>query len=151
MDGNVKKYGCDAILCAPGTFAVDGMQVSSSTECVSCPGAPFYGATDCKSRYQGNVTERNVLIDLYESLNGTNWGDQTNWNSDEDHCTWFGIVCDDGRVSEINMEFNGLVAISDVSSLLFGLPNLVKLDLKGTIPAFAMGTRFLVSFLTMVA
>ncbi|KAI2508081.1 hypothetical protein MHU86_6373 [Fragilaria crotonensis] len=134
MDGNVSNYGCDAILCEPGTFSGEGKQISPSTKCTSCPGltdAPFFGATDCTSHKQGNATERDILIELYDNLNGTNWADQTNWNSDEDHCTWFGIVCDGDHVSEINLEFNGLVAISDVSTLVFGLANLVKLDLKG--------------------
>lgn len=134
MDGNVSNYGCDAILCMPGTFSAEGKQVSNSTVCARCPGradAPFFGATDCTSHKQGNATERDLLIKLYDSLNGTNWADQTNWNTDEDYCTWFGIVCDGDHVSEINLEFNGLVGISDVSTLVFGLPDLVKLDLKG--------------------
>lgn len=135
MSGKVADYSCDAILCSPGFAATDGKQVSSTTPCMQCPGslldAPFFGSTECKAHIFGNSTERNILLKLYEILNGTSWEAQTYWNSDMDHCTWYGIVCNSYGVSEFNMEANGLEAGPEASSWIFSLPHLEKLDLKG--------------------
>jgi Leucine-rich repeat (LRR) protein len=135
MDGKVSSFGCDAILCKPGYFAPDGKQISTDQVCQQCPptqDAPFYGSTECMSYGRDANSERDILVALYDALNGTNWVDQTNWNSDKSHCIWFGIVCnEDGFVSEINLESNGLEADHDISSFIFKLEFLVKLDLKG--------------------
>ena len=133
MNGQVgDDFNCDAILCPPYFAASKGRQIAGEP-CYECPSlldAPFFGATECKSHVDGKL-EKTFLVEIYKFLNGTNWVDQTNWNSDTSICTWFGIVCNADGVSEFNMESNGLVGNSRVSSLFFSLPNLVRLDIKG--------------------
>jgi Leucine-rich repeat (LRR) protein len=154
MSGKVADYSCDAILCSPGFAAKDGKQVSSTTPCMQCPGslldAPFFGSTECKSHIFGNSTERNILIKLYEILNGTSWEAQTYWNSDMNHCTWYGIVCNSDGVSEFNMEANGLEAGPEASSWIFSLPHLEKLDLKGKSAPGELVSRMQTNFLRSV-
>ncbi len=50
--------------------------------------------------------ERHALIDLYNSANGDNWTDNTNWLGDSGtECTWYGVTCDEGQnhVIQLNM------------------------------------------------
>jgi Leucine-rich repeat (LRR) protein len=140
MDGKVSSFGCDAILCQPGYFAPDGKKTSKEHVCQQCPqnqDAPFYGSKECSSFGSNDESERDILVKLYDDLNGTNWIDQTNWNSDQSHCTWFGIVCNEkGFISEISLESNGLETDLDISSLLFNLQSLEKLNLKGEFGCF---------------
>lgn len=46
--GDVGEFGCDGILCPPGSFNLFGRQVSSSSPCQACPQVSFYGATKCE-------------------------------------------------------------------------------------------------------
>jgi Leucine-rich repeat (LRR) protein len=135
MDGAIAAFPtCDAILCGPGTHAPKGKQVSAAEPCVQCPDnlvdAPFFGATSCKSHING-FTEQNVLEELYARTNGTNWITRTNWVSDKSVCSWYGVTCRDDGVTELKLDSNGLETSDDVSSLIFSLPNLEKLDIKG--------------------
>lgn len=137
MDGAVGSLdgSCDAILCIPGSAANLGFQeADGGTPCSTCEGglldAPFYGATTCKP-HVNKKTEQGLLEEIYIKTNGTEWIDQTGWNSQRSVCTWFGVTCDDKGVSEINLDSNGLEAAEDVSHLFFALPNLKKLDIKG--------------------
>ncbi len=81
--------------------------------------------------------ERNALIDLYNALNGINWTNNTNWNSDAQLCDWFGITITNGHVSHVNLSSNQL--IGEIPSSLGDLTNLISLDLSsnqiyGSIP-----------------
>lgn len=53
-------------------------------------------------------TDRDALIALYNSTGGENWANNTNWNTEEDISTWFGVTVADGRVTEISMRGNDL-------------------------------------------
>uniref|UniRef100_A0A7S1Y4K1 Leucine-rich repeat-containing N-terminal plant-type domain-containing protein n=1 Tax=Grammatophora oceanica TaxID=210454 RepID=A0A7S1Y4K1_9STRA len=130
---------CNAILCPPGTASESetGRQTSMDDTCEPCPNgdsdAPYFGTLKCIS--SGTKTERKILIDIYNALNGTNWIKQDNWKSSDDKsvCTWFGITCDDnGAVSEINLVENNLedLGSADAASLIFSLPHLTRLDIK---------------------
>jgi len=47
-DGDVGKYGCGALACAPGTTNRKGRQGLEYSKCVRCPAAArFFGQTDC--------------------------------------------------------------------------------------------------------
>jgi Leucine-rich repeat (LRR) protein len=134
MDGNVDVYGCDAIVCRPGTAAEFGRQVDSGSECQSCPGgeqdAPYFGATECMA--SGVEADRNILMALYQALNGENWKEQANWMSEDSVCIWYGVTCDsDGSVVSLELKSNNLDSETDISSLVFLLPKLTTLDLSG--------------------
>ena len=82
-------------------------------------------------------TDRDALIAFYNSTGGENWANNTNWNSEEDISTWFGITAVGGRVTEISMRDNGLSGtlppeIGDLSALT--LLALRDNSLTGSIP-----------------
>ena len=83
--------------------------------------------------------DRNVLVALYNAMDGPNWTNNTNWLSENRHVDdWFGVNTDEeGRVTALNLGSNGLigqlpVALSQLSSLE-GLA-LENNRLTGTIP-----------------
>jgi hypothetical protein len=45
---------------------------------------------------------------IYQSLGGLFWLDSTGWMSDTPHCEWFGVECNEERVSRINLKGNNL-------------------------------------------
>ena len=48
MGGDVGKFGCDAIVCAPGTSNFDGRHSERSPGCAVCPEADiFFGQAEC--------------------------------------------------------------------------------------------------------
>ena len=53
--------------------------------------------------------ERAALISLYESTDGDNWKDNTNWNGPVGtECSWYGVKCFSGAVYELDLEGNNL-------------------------------------------
>ncbi|MHC1744626.1 MAG: MopE-related protein [Syntrophobacteraceae bacterium] len=62
------------------------------------------------------LTERDALIALYNSTNGTGWTNRTNWRLPDDsdfgpvgsECTWFGVTCGNVRVVHLNLSQNAL-------------------------------------------
>ena len=50
-----------------------------------------------------------ALFALYNSTNGSDWNDRTNWNSDAPLDEWYGIsIGGDGRITELNLSGNNL-------------------------------------------
>ena len=56
----------------------------------------------------GNISskEEQALIALHNSTNGTSWN--TTWNLEADASTWHGVVIENDKVVELNLEFNNL-------------------------------------------
>jgi hypothetical protein len=61
------------------------------------------------------------LMVVYESTQGENWHNNTNWNSDAPLCTWYGVSCQE-KTSDV-----------DGGSIIVGL-NLAENRLVGTLP-----------------
>lgn len=125
MDGNVARYGCDAILCPAGEYSPDGRQVSDSTACKSCPdlqGTPTLGSSLCVSAQK--QIEKDILLSLFQSTTGVNWKNSDGWADDDvDICNWYGIKCKEGAtVESILLGSNGLVGT--VPSDVYELPSL---------------------------
>ncbi len=84
------------------------------------------------------LTDREILVALYNATDGANWTDNTNWLSDEPLGEWFGVSTDtEGRVTRLTLSRNNLAGTMPVE--LGNLTNLVSLkftsnDLTGTIP-----------------
>jgi Leucine-rich repeat (LRR) protein len=62
-----------------------------------------------------------ALVALYDSTNGDFWNDNANWKTGSPD-TWFGVTVTNGRVTEINLQNNGLQGtlppqIGDLDSL----------------------------------
>ena len=70
------------------------------------------------------TAERDALIALYNSADGNNWLDKTNWlGAVGTECTWFGVVCDGTpnvrQLSLVSNQLNGSIPpeLEDLSSL----------------------------------
>jgi Leucine-rich repeat (LRR) protein len=122
---DVQRYGCDAILCPPGTFNEYGRQSSDQYPCEPCEGSeqsPYMGSIFCEAREKKK--ERDILKEFYRTCGGRNWQNSDNWmNDDVDVCDWFGISCkDDATVDSILLGGNNVVGTPPAK--LFELPNL---------------------------
>ncbi|MEN8218814.1 MAG: hypothetical protein ABFS56_21060 [Pseudomonadota bacterium] len=49
-----------------------------------------------------------MLIAFYYSTNGANWTRNDGWNVTNTPCSWYGVLCSGGHVSEINLYYNSL-------------------------------------------
>jgi len=52
-------------------------------------------------------TDRDALIALYNSTDGDNWTNKTNWLLDN-VCTWYGVTCEGNRVKTLILSANQL-------------------------------------------
>ena len=77
MEGAMEEYGCDALLCPPGTATSEG-RASNSGVCELCPStddAPYYGSTSCTSF----SNQRDILMNLYYAFHGEDWHRSDFW------------------------------------------------------------------------
>lgn len=82
-------------------------------------------------------SECQALLDLYVSTNGANWTINTNWLSNPDISTWFGITVSAGHVTVIELYGNNVGG--DLPDSLDQLPHLIEICLvnnhvSGSIP-----------------
>jgi Leucine-rich repeat (LRR) protein len=106
-DGAVGTYGCDGFLCPPGTASPNGRAMNKTTECQICPkthGTYFYGSISCERQ----LSEREILVSLYNALHGDQWYRNDFWLTKTDICDWYGIACSGSKVVEINLRGNNL-------------------------------------------
>ncbi len=87
------------------------------------------------------LNEKQVLLDLYKSLNGENWNNNFGWNG-ETNCEpcngWYGVECKKGKVVKIDLHNNNLSGnlpstlnqLSSLKELLLG-----KNNIEGSIPS----------------
>ncbi|MFN8444419.1 MAG: clostripain-related cysteine peptidase [Caldilineaceae bacterium] len=76
------------------------------------------------------VSECDALLDLYRTANGAQWENRTHWldtNEGVTPCDWFGVVCQNGHVTQLNLASNQLAG--RLSRFLVFLPELQSLDL----------------------
>jgi hypothetical protein len=107
MEGAVQTNGCDAILCSPGSASQIGRAANESTLCANCTRASsaiYYGSTSC----EGPPRDRDILVNLYNALNGDNWFRNDFWGTTIGVCDWYGIGCINGQVVAINLRANNL-------------------------------------------
>jgi len=73
-------------------------------------GLTLYSASDTVFIYvAANTNDSLALVDFYNSTNGSNWKNNTNWLTTAPLSKWNGIVLDTSeRVSQINLAFNNL-------------------------------------------
>ncbi len=84
--------------------------------------------------------DKAALIALYDSTDGANWRDNTNWGTNAALDTWFGVGTDaTGRVDSLTIDFNNNLsgsipaALGDLTKLKY--LNLNNNSLTGPIPA----------------
>lgn len=135
--GQLTENPCDAILCRPGFYSDVGRQTDVNITCFKCPDgttSQFYGSLECVSE----SGERAILNRIYELIFTDSSEDQF-WGTEAPICSWFGLTCEEedsiDGITELSLESNALVAgedvIDEVSTLLFSLPSLEFLSLRG--------------------
>lgn len=73
--------------------------------------------------------ERQALIALYDSTNGPGWADNTNWRTESDPCSWYGVGCANGHVASIYLWYNKMSGI--IPAEIGNLTALESLTLAG--------------------
>jgi LysM repeat protein len=78
-----------------------------------------------------------ALVALYTGTNGATWTNRTGWLATNAPCSWYGVTCTSGRVTQLVLGNNNL--IGTLPSQLGSLTNLTVLNLasnqlSGTIP-----------------
>jgi len=90
------------------------------------------GTVPCNTVTEIPIAECQELLNLFHSTNGTNWRNKTGWNQNNTPCSWAGITCAGGHVTEINLSGNNLSG---------SLPNLNLPSLQ----VFGLRQNFLIS------
>ncbi|NJO15415.1 MAG: choice-of-anchor D domain-containing protein [Thioploca sp.] len=87
-------------------------------------------ATNCETVGEITTVECEALINLYNGTDGEHWYDSpgNNWNVTNEPCSWVGVTCVGGHVTEINRERQGLLG---TLPHLGALSYLRVLDLSG--------------------
>lgn len=83
---------------------------------------------DCKKVTEISLKECQALVALYESTGGNFWNNNTGWNVTETPCSWHGVDCKKGSVTELDLSSNGLKG--SISKKFFKLKKLTILDLS---------------------
>jgi Leucine-rich repeat (LRR) protein len=86
---------------------------------------------------QVSETDRNILLELYNSTDGDSWTNKTNWGTTEDVSTWYGVTVVANEIIEIDLNKNNLEGIIPASLGQLASLQYLKLDtnkISGSIP-----------------
>lgn len=153
---DLKPFGCDAVLCKPGTYNQQGRQASQDKPCLDCKkvgAAKHYGSTECIAEIGGptpvpvsqptgavipDSPERTALELIYTECGGPGWAARNNWfNKAVSICLWDGVRCDaDNQVSAITLRANLLGGTFPSLEVFENIPSLTSLVLDGNIVKF---------------
>ncbi|GAK59691.1 receptor protein kinase [Candidatus Vecturithrix granuli] len=105
----------------------------------------------CSSVSQIPQTECNALVALYDSTNGEAWTNHTGWKETTTPCSWYGVTCSGGSVTQLSLERNNL--IGNLPPEVGNLTNLRSLtltrnELSGSIPP-ALGNLVHLTYLAL--
>jgi Leucine-rich repeat (LRR) protein len=89
------------------------------------PSTQSQAATDCNAVTEISTIECQSLLELYNSTDGPNWGDNDGWNETNTPCSWYGVTCENGGVIWLGLSDNKLTGTMPD---FIGLPNLIGLD-----------------------
>ena len=128
-----RGFGCDGVMCPPGTFNELGRQTGKDKACRPCDdveSTQYYGSLQC-----GMDSQKEILKKFYSELNGPDWDENDNWeDAGASVCSYHGISCVDGSnsfldsIESIVLESNNLVGT--VPTEIFDLPDLREIKLK---------------------
>ena len=94
---------------------------------------------DFSANAQTLEADRSALVKFYNTTNGPQWTNKTNWNSiSVSPCNWFGVGCTNGRVTSLSLFNNNLSGTITIGKDEFSALRTLELTLNkltGTIPA----------------
>ena len=130
-----------AILIMASALIVSGLIVPGVSQLRTVHAVGF----SCDSVTTITMPECAMLVALYNNTNGSSWTNHTNWEAAADPCTWFGVTCASGHVTQLALGSNNLSGSTAGISSLGGLANLQTLDLShnqlsGAIPSVSGAT-----------
>lgn len=97
-DGSIVSFHSDATNLVSGdTNGVRDVFVHENDLPTICPQVTEIPGTEC-----------DALAVLYDSTEGDDWTDHTDWLVTDTPCSWYGITCDSGHVTGVNLENNNL-------------------------------------------
>jgi len=73
---------------------IDNDSPSTSFDCTTITGIP---STECSA-----------LISLYSYTKGAQWRNNTGWKTTNTPCNWYGVTCENGHVTRLNLQYNRL-------------------------------------------
>ena len=93
--------------------------------------------TSCPEVSEIPTLECEALVALYNATDGPNWTNNSGWLETDAPCSWHGVTCSVGHVTELNLDFNQLsgsipAELGDLSNLTDLLLN--RNQLSGSIP-----------------
>lgn len=146
--GWVYSYTDTAVV--PGTTYYYMLGVIDEGGMVTLTGRPVgvVAGFGCGAVTEIPQTECEALVALYDSTNGPGWTGSTGWLSTNTPCTWRGVSCSSGHVTNIDLADNQLSG--SIPPELGNLANLQSLylsynQLRGALPRSLM-TLFPVTF-----
>ncbi len=92
----------------------------------------------CVGVTQVPLAECQALEALYASTNGVQWYDKAGWTTTNTPCSWYGVTCQAGHVSQLDLRDNNLAGslpaqLSDLTQLR--VLNLKRNAVTGSVPA----------------
>ena len=137
MEGMGRLY-MDGVKIDSAAFVLDHNEDRAVTITQGSVGRTFKGLLKDIKIYSRMSVEQDslALIALYNSTDGTNWEDHTNWLSGPID-TWYGITVENGRVTKADLDDNNLTG--PLPSAIGNLTYVERLylhdnNLSGTIP-----------------
>ncbi|MFC1661569.1 putative Ig domain-containing protein, partial [Gemmatimonadota bacterium] len=118
------------------TVQVQSADLQTATAALSVDVTAF--TFDCATQTEIPLAECQALVTLYGATNGPSWTSSTGWLATPTPCSWYGVTCTGGSVTNLDLYENGLVgtipaALGNLSNLQ-GL-HLPKNQLSGSIPS----------------
>jgi hypothetical protein len=88
------------------------LKVVASSHPPETSASPLPGVTpasfNCGTIQEIPLEECQALVTLYESTNGDSWLDPTGWLVAPSPCSWYGVICQQGHVVELQLYYNQL-------------------------------------------
>jgi hypothetical protein len=114
----VLVVGLPVLQAAPNALAVGVVRQASEPAVFACAGVSEIPLAECEA-----------LVALYNSTDGSNWSNHTNWLLTTTPCTdWFGVECNEGHVDVLLLTANRLNGV--MPGALGVLTGLEHLDLS---------------------
>lgn len=83
----------------------------------------------CGTQTDLPLTECEALVALFTQTNGSSWINHTGWLATNTPCSWYGVTCTSGHVTQLSLNSNGLNG--SIPTELGNLAYLLRLSLTG--------------------